>query len=604
MTAPGALRRFRAPFLLLLLLFTLLASGCGSAFSHAMKRGDQYARAGMWDSAAQAYEEATRLDPGDPRAAVMLRQARQKQADHRMAQARVMAGRQDFFQALRFAREAVALAPDHLPHQQEFNAIVESAVQHASAAATQGDPQRALELASIVLEVAPHHAAAQAIASQVKQTLAQQRFERAEAFFQQGLAGNAIVELAACLDFVPTFPHARERLTKAFSALRREVTLHVALLLSEEPQQPRVSDVLSASRLAAALDPAIAFELSEQPNPGSSLIVSGSALQMSFHRDRRSDQLSCDYVCGVDHHPNPEHDHAERLLADAERQVANLEQDGSRVESDVHRHQRDVDEAELRVTREESELDRARRDLEVCRQRNEHGKGRCSSERGRLESHQRRLEQARRTLESERRRLMQARDEWTSVRDRVHSAEQDRSRALDRMRSTPRMVAVDRICSHGYSAEQHTITGRLSVNLSVQEPSGRVVVHGPRVLEAARSWQTHAAQPGRCPSSAKAPPSPVPSDQDLRQELESKLIDQVGRHITEYAREQHAVMRADALRAEAEGRIDHAIEGLVRLAIAGSMDRDTRSHFDNLLRRARGIDGIRLAEPSVSSTGP
>jgi hypothetical protein len=360
---------------------------------------------------------------------------------------------------------------------------------------------------------------------------------------------------------------------------------------------------LSTNRLAAALDPAIALELSEQPDPASSLLVSGSALQVSFDRNRRTDQLSCDYVCGVDHHPNPDHDHAERLLADSERQVASLERDGSRIESEVHRYQRDVDEAELRMTREESELDRARRDLEVCRQRNEHGKGHCSSERSRLESHQQRLEGARRTLESERRRLMQARDEWASVRDRIHSAGQDRSRALERMRSTPRTVAVDRICSHGYLAEQHGIGGRLSVKLSVQEPSGRIVVQEPRVIEAARSWQTHAAQPGRCPSSAKGPPSPLPSDQDLRQELESKLVAQVGKHIMDYARERHALIRAEALRAEAEGRIDHAIEGLVRLAIAGSMDRDTRSHFDDLLRRARGIEGIRLAEPAVSSTG-
>ena len=581
----------------------LLSGGCGGAFAHAMKRGDQYSRAEMWDSAAEAYEEASRLDPRDPRAAVMLRHARQKQAVLRMEQARVMASRQDFVQALHLAREAVAFAPDHLPHQRELNDIVETAAQHASSAASQGNPQRALELASLVLEVAPHHAAAHAIASQVRQTLAQQRFDRAQAFFQQGLTGNAIVELAACLDFVPSFPHARERFVEAFRALRREVTLRVALLPSDQPQQPRFSDVVSTNRLTAALDPAIALELSEQPDPASSLLVSGSEVHVSFHRNRTADQLSCDYVCGIDHHPNPDHDQAERLLADAERRVADLERDGSRIESDVHRHQREVDEAESRVTREESDLDRARRELEVCRQRREHDKGHCSSERNRQESHQRRLEEARRTLESGRRRLMQAREEWTSLRDRVHSAGQDRSRTLERMRSTPRMVAVDRVCSHSYTADRHTLAGRLSAKLLVQEPSGRIVVQEPRELEAVRSWQTHAAQPGRCPSAAKGPPSPMPSDQDLRQEMESKLVGQVGKHITDYARERHAVIRAEALRAEAEGRIDAAIEGWVRLAIAGTMDRDTRSHFDDLLRRARGVDGMGRVESVVSSVG-
>lgn len=220
-----------------------------------------------------------------------------------------------------------------------------------------------------------------------------------------------------------------------------------------------------------------------------------------------------------------------------------------------------------------------------------------------MESHQRRLEGARQTLESERRRLMQVRDEWTSVRDRIHSAGQDRARALDRMRSTPRTIAVDRTCSHSYSAEQHTLAGRLAVNLSVHEPSGRVVVQGPRVLEASRSWQTHAAQPGRCPSAAKGPPNPLPSDQDLRQELESELIAQVNKHITDYARERHAVVRADALRAEAEGRLDHAIEAWIRLSVAGPMDGDTRSHFEALLRRARGVDGIRWVGPAASSSG-
>lgn len=587
----------------------LLLAGCGGAFADAMQRGDQYMQAGMWDQAAGAYERANRLDPSDPRAAVQLREARRRQAGDRMARARTVADRQDFEAALRLGAEAVSLDPGNLEHQRELNLIVEQAVAQAARSAAQGEAQSALALAEQVLAVVPHHAGARSIAERVHQQLAAQRFARARSFEHNGLLGNALVELAACVDHVPAYPDARRRLSELHAALRREVTLRVGIVSDHEPDEVAFSDLVSAQVLGASFDPALAVAVTEDVAPDSNLVLSGRAVDFSFGRDRDVAVRTCEYVCGVDHEPNPDHVRAERTVAEAERRLASEEERSARLEQEVNRHQREVDEAQRFVSRAESDVDRARQDLERCRERRHHDDDasrrhgqRCRSERNRLESEQRDLERARQRLEDPRRRLERAREAWARARGQVHDARRARSDTLERMRSTPRMIEVERVCPHDYRVEQHRHHGRLTLDLQLrQAANGQPVVSFPRLqLDTRRDWETYRGQPGRCPAVGKPPPAVLPNDGELRRALEDQLVAQVAGHVREHAHRRLDAMRAAAMSAESAGRIDDAVEGYVRFVIAGGLRAQPQAAgpIDALLRRTRGVNGIRVVFPS------
>ena len=418
-----------------------------------------------------------------------------------MAQAQSFAARQDFDAALRLGAEAISLDPQNLDHQQQLNQIVEAAVALASQAASQGEPRRALAIANQVLAVAPQHAGARSIANHVHQRLAADRFARAESFERQGLLGNALVELAACVSHVPTYPNAQERLSQIHTALRGEVTLRVAIDSERVRDETVLADLFSASEIVALLDPALAVTVTDTVAPDSNLVLSGESVRLAFDRDQSSVVRTCEYVCGVDHRPNPDHARAERDVMEVERLMASEEEQSARLEAEVNRCQREVDQEEQGVSRAEADVDRARRRLHSCRERHHRDEGKphgghgdqCRSERERLESEQRDLERARRRLEGPRRRLVRTRDAWTRAREGVHRARRARNDALERMRSTPRMIALDRICPHDYRVEQHRHLGRLTLDLAYRDTAtAQVVLSLPHhQLDTQRVWETY-----------------------------------------------------------------------------------------------------------------
>ncbi|HNS99779.1 MAG TPA: hypothetical protein PKL73_22655, partial [Polyangiaceae bacterium] len=371
--------------------------GCATPFSQAMNRGDEFARASMWNDAVQAYQEANRLDPTDPRAVVKLRHAKFELAENRMAQARLLLERQDFVQALRLAHEALSLVPDHLSFQQNLNAIIDAGLRRVSEMADQGEAAQALELANAVLAVVPHHGQARLVADRTRQAIAKQHSQNAQLFIEKQLLGNAALEWAACLAAVDSFPQARQQLAEAFRALRKQVTIHTEIV---PPDNPGSEVVLTAQRLAQVIAPAMAIEFVGSTDPGSTLQLSASDVRMTYRRDRHTTVQSCDYVCGVDHRPNPEHGQAELAVAESERHLSTIEQERARIEVDVHDGQRQVDDAQLRVSQEESQLDRERHALEVCRARQPSASNSCGSEQSRVESQERRLRSERQKHES------------------------------------------------------------------------------------------------------------------------------------------------------------------------------------------------------------
>lgn len=586
--------RLRASFALL----SLALAGCSSAFSTAMQRGATYMEAGMYDRASAEFAQAVRLEPDDATARVKLQTARRLQAEQMMSRAVVIAARQDFEQALRLARDAVAMQPEHLVLQRSLSNIVEAAVAYASFTADRGDSSRALSLARLVLTVAPQHRAAQLIADRVNHRIATERFARATAFFSRQLPGNAMVELAACLHHERAFPGAAEKLNEAYRSMREQLTIQLSTR-SKPSNELSFADLITTASLRVAFPPAWPIELQENVGPSTDLVVEGGEVAMLFDRDRRTVLRSCEYVCGTDHRPNPDHDRAERDVADMERNLDRAERGAAELERDVSRQQREVDEAEKDVTRAEAELDSARSALAGCEA--SHGPGKCQAERGRVESEQRDLGQARRRLESPRDRLRDARERWVRARDSVHEARQQRSSALERMRSTPRMIATDRVCTHSYDMVEHERSGRLSVDFALRDHgAGRDVVRfQPRVFATARRWQTYLPQPGRCPDVGKGAPASPPGEAELRSDLQAQLLAEVVSHVRDLVASRFESLRTDAAKAEAEGRIDDAVESSVRFLVAGgeSANAEAVREIDARLHRTRGVEGIRVLLP-------
>ncbi|HNT00086.1 MAG TPA: hypothetical protein PKL73_24210 [Polyangiaceae bacterium] len=168
------------------------------------------------------------------------------------------------------------------------------------------------------------------------------------------------------------------------------------------------------------------------------------------------------------------------------------------------------------------------------------------------------------------------------------------------MRSTPRTIAEDRHCAHSYAAEQHALTGHMTLHFLMKEKGGRVLINEPRAFEAERTWLTYAAQPQRCPSISSPPPNPEPGDQQLRWDLETKLLRQVGRAVTDYAHERHRVYRTQALRQQSQGDGQQAIEGFMRYFATGSMDARDRTMVNSWLR-TRGVVDLDVLEQVLRS---
>ena len=92
----------------------------------------------------------------------------------------------------------------------------------------------------------------------------------------------------------------------------------------------------------------------------------------------------------------------------------------------------------------------------------------------------------------------------------------------------------------------------------------------------------------------------LPTDQQLQRSLEEALVAQVTGQVRDFALRRVETIRSEAMSAEAAGHVDDAIEGYVRFMIAGGLHVQPQAAdpIDALLRRTRGIEGVRVVLPS------
>ena len=214
---------------LAVVLLASVALGCGGAYADAIARGDNFAGTGMWDEAAAAYEEAMRIDPNDPEAAIKLKEARRSQAADRLKRAEALEKRGELVSALGLVQEAVKFDPSNTDAQRSLTRINDAALDRAEQLVSDGKEKEAFELTSLVVKGSPHDPRARKLDDKVRGVLADKAHERAKAFLTGNKLGNALVELASCLVYRPDYPDAKLEFGQVKLKLEDELRYYVVL---------------------------------------------------------------------------------------------------------------------------------------------------------------------------------------------------------------------------------------------------------------------------------------------------------------------------------------------------------------------------------------
>ncbi|HTE50193.1 MAG TPA: hypothetical protein VK698_04920 [Kofleriaceae bacterium] len=598
-TASRARRGSRA-----LLASALIAlAACGGAAGAAMERGDKYAEAGMWDKAAAEYEQARRLDPDDADAAIKLEKARARMAGERLARGKSLMERGEVEAGLAAIQEAARLDPGSAAAQKALTDANRAALARAEELLDGPHPARALDLTTLVLAGSPRDPRARRVDRRVREALAERAYARAEELAAAGKRGNALVEYAAAASYQPDHRDAKLRIAELKLALRRELTFFVVLeSYGAERGASEVAAAVSPELLAQAFDERLPLRVEKEAPAGKDGAVRGVRLISRFDGyrftpRRDTERRTCSYVCRTEMRPNPQHDAAERAVADAERRLAQADETVAYQQKNVDRYQQEVDRASEEVTRDEQEVDHRRSEHERCRDREEKAgsssSSPCSSEESAYRSAQSRLDSSRSRLSSPQGSLSSARQDLARAGESRDGARRDRERETETMRSTPRNIEVPVSCDHDYDVAVHTLSAAVTARISVEtlQDANKLLVDEPFVYRVQHRSESFPAQPGRCAEVARGQRLHLPSEKEVRQSLADRTIAGLREKVLgSYDRYRQRFL-ADARREEAAGLADEAVEAYVRYVLTGlkSIDPRDQKQIAGFLARARGF---------------
>jgi tetratricopeptide (TPR) repeat protein len=599
------------------LLLLTAALGCGSAYGTAMKRGDDFAAAGLWDKAAAEYQRASSLDPSEPEAQIKLRQMRRRMSLERLARGKSLMARGEIAVGLAAIHEAVRLDPESADAQRALTEANLTALRKAEELLDADEGKKAFELTSLVLAGSPNDPRARDLDARVRERLAEQAYNRAEAFAAKGKLGNALAEFAASAFYRPAYKDAKLRVGQVRLSLEQELTFWVVLerftdtgsglgaTLSPDLFGQSFDDklplkvVASLPGAAAASGGTKASRPAEPPSNVRGVKVWGKFDGYGFNHDKSKVGRTCDYVCGKDYVPNPQYAAAERAVGDAERQQAQADNEVARAQQEIDRAQQEVDRLQQELSRAEAEADRARSELDRCEsQKKPDDIMPCSSERSRFESEQRDVTSLRERMASPRGALESARERLTSARDRSNTARQSRERATETMRSTPKQKEIDRMCAHNFDVDVHTVRARVTVQLSAAHLAGTGALLDAVPFEYRVEQQDEAreAHPNRCPALAQRDPLQLPSEKEVKQRLVSQAIAGLREKVLATHDQYRQRFLADARREEAAGLTEEAVESYVRYFLTGPRKLDPRDQkqIGDFLAKTRGFGKLEV----------
>ena len=580
---------------LAVVLLASVALGCGGAYADAIARGDNFAGTGMWDEAAAAYEEAMRIDPNDPEAAIKLKEARRSQAADRLKRAEALEKRGEIVSALGLVQEAVKFDPSNTDAQRSLTRINDAALDRAEQLVSDGKEKEAFELTSLVVKGSPHDPRARKLDDKVRGVLADKAHERAKAFLTGNKLGNALVELASCLVYRPDYPDAKLEFGQVKLKLEDELRYYVVLKnLEATGKNAPVGRSFKPELLAQAMDEKLLLRVVKDKAPDNTqgVAVHGSFDGYDFRPDQDRNQRSCDYVCGTESKPNPRRAEVEQELAAKERDLSQAEEEIGRVQKDVTRYEQDVARAQQEVDRKQQDMDKARADLDRCRASAPPGNSSsCSSEESRVSSAQSSLDSARSQLSSPQNSLQNSRSQLASAQDRRESSRRTRDEKTQELRSTPEMITVDKFCPFTYPVDIHTEAAQVTLKLTLDRlgQDKPIVNDQPFHYDSAAKDETFPAHPGRCPEVAAGDPLQLPSEEQMRQDLVTKVVKDLRTKIVASYDAYRGGFLAEARRAEAAGLGEEATEAYVRYVLTGPNSLQQKEQIAAFFAKAKGL---------------
>lgn len=589
---------------LVALALTVMLVACGGPFRDAVKRGDRFAEAGMWDKAAVEYQAALKLEPGDTDVTIKLKKVAQKQSGERLARGKALMARGEIEAGLAVIQEAIRLAPDDTETQQALDRANQQALQRAEELLSTPDSRKSFELTQLVLAGSPNDPRAKAMDEQVRDALAEQAYSRAETFRENGKKGNALIEFAACVTYRPAFRDAKAQIGELELLLQKELTFYVLLdrFAAASTGEQEVSARMNPELVAQAFDERIPLRI-VGALPGKDVRgvrVAGALSAYRFGPARtatRNEQ--CEYIRGYDTVANPRRADAERQVGYAEQRLASAERDVDSVQKDVDRYQRDVDDALEEQARQQAEADRARADYDRCTSSSSSSSSSspCSSERSRYESEQRDVENQRSRIESAQGYLRSARDRMQSAADRRNSARRDVEDANRRMREEPATIQEPHRERENYAVEIRSIDATVTLKLRVETLQDKTTLLNDEVFPQTiapvvdEGWL---ARPATCPGRGKR--IVLPNEAALRGELVKMTIATLREKVQAVYASYRTKFLADARRLEASGIPEDAVEAYVRYLLTGIKNIDPKDgkQIGEFLRKTRGFGRIDL----------
>ena len=592
---PMALAR---PFLIVWLAVALLA--CGGAFKDAVKRGDKYAAAGLWDKADAEYEAALKIEPGNPDVLIKKKRVAEKRSGEKLARGQALIARGEIEAGLAVIIEAVRISPDNTEAQRALTDANAQALKKAEELLDGPQASKAFDLTQLVLKGSPNDPRAREVDEVVRDRLAEQSYARADTFRENGKRGNALIELAACVTYRADYKDAKAQIGDVKLALQNELTFFV--VLDRFAGDKEIATRVKPELVAQAFDERIPLRVvpAAPAKASRGVRVIGTVSDYRFGPAKvASRNESCEYIRGYDTVPNPARADAERQVASAEQRLAQAEREVDREQDAIDREQRDVDDAEKALLREEQDADRDRDDYERCMSRSSSSTSSspCSSEKSRLES-------AQRDVQSKRSRVQSARDDLRRAREALQRANESKARARQdvetqsrRMREEPPTIQQPHHERENYSVEIRSIDAGVVLKLRAETLVDKTTLLNDEVFPQNitpiqdEGWL---ARPATCPARGKR--INLPNEETLRGELVKMTIATLREKVQTMYASYRTKFLVDARRLEASGAPEDAVESYVRYLLTGIKNIDPKDgkQIADFLRKTRGFGRIEL----------
>jgi tetratricopeptide (TPR) repeat protein len=316
--------RRRLAVLALCALFA--ASGC-TAFSRAVKEGDQLTSQHKWAEAEAAYSRALSADPGASEVMGKLRAVHRNWSVEVYEEAASVHATGDLNGAQKLLLRALELDGDNEPARTLLNQILDTRVETAQKALKEERLQDARAEFDAVLAVSPDHVAALKGVDAVQVAWARRWFKTAQQLEEGGKLGNALLAYVRADQEHVGSTAARERAEAVRQKLKEEVTfLVVATPVEDKAQAQDVAQRLGAGRLAAMLPKELPIQVVTQA-PQSKV---GVKLDLMLERVLplkavEESQRTQRYMAGNRSVPNPKRKQYEDKLLQAERTLEEVE---------------------------------------------------------------------------------------------------------------------------------------------------------------------------------------------------------------------------------------------------------------------------------------